>query len=249
METRKLHVALLISGHPRTWKEGCEWVNKYFRPKFKKVDVYFHLWDTIDAQSTWWCENRPVAKCSTPLEEICRSLKPECGSLDNIYKKEFHRSRLEAIWVSSNTKPFHVLSQWYSLWRVWCLMKESGAKYDMVVRHRLDIDAQFEIHSKFEDGVVVGCRNSRWVKQDNRKAVCDCHAYGCMEAMEKYCSLYPVAEELLTHKIAGRANKHRMILHPEFALAHYLKKEGVLVFEDKDYTRIINRVDGSTKEL
>lgn len=248
MDAKGLSIAILISGHPRTWEFGCEWVNR-FRERFKKADVFYYLWDRLDAENTWRSCNNPNAKIETPFTGISDSLHPELGAIDNIGKQEFHRTKLESLWRQSKTKPFHVLSQWYSVWRAWSLLEEYGNQYDLVVRHRLDIDARFDILPEYRKGIVVGCRNSGWANRVCKDVVCDCHAYGNMESMGKYCNAYVFAEELLLPHICGVVTNGKKNLHPELAISHHLSQMGVDVYCDPNYKRTIHRMDGTTKEL
>jgi hypothetical protein len=123
------------------------------------------------------------------------------------------------------------------------MMAEKRKKYDIVIRHRLDVDARFKILPQYKDGVVIGCR-----KKPRFNAMCDCHAYGCMRAMKTYCNLYPIADNILKPKICGHKGRGgRIVLSPEMATREALKT--TKVYKDDNYKRTIHRMNGTFRSL
>lgn len=249
VDSRGLRAALLISGHPRRWQEGCAYINDVMRPCFSTLDIYVHLWSTLDARTTWHKTSSPHWDVPTPLNRIARELLPARCSMEDLESSKFTTPHLDACWNESKTRPYHIVSQWYSLYQAWSSLEKSKNTYDIVIRHRLDALPKFVVIPQYESRIIAPGYSPKWLKLNRDQAISDVHAYSSQSLMRIYCGQYLNWRSLLSVPAAGYIIKGELTLCPERALSTHLRQASIPVVYQHGYRVTLLRMDGTQRTL
>ena len=219
-----MKVALLLTGHARTYKIAYESIKKQLLDRYD-VDVYLSTWSVDNpgrAKGTAdWAEPMPL-----DLDGLISTFNPLKVHVEDHY--EFYANRFPTVDIWSSTRPDDVFKvnafaiecgtffvermrdQWYMVKKGWDLI-EDPAQYDVIVRLRLDM---------YLDDITLTSDNlvtpDRPVDGIDRGAVCDLMAYGPPAHMEKYCALFDNIEPMYV-------NDNVNIAHADEMLGVYLK--------------------------
>jgi hypothetical protein len=220
-------VAVLLSGHVR----NMDFLKTSYLIKYRRVDFFIFSWDQ---QGTWGTETDLNAS------SIKNYLEKEYNKEARIkkYVIESNKDYIENNSVDETIKFFryskvpeiNIKSQLYAVMRSYQLMedyiKETGIKYDLVVKSRFDMAVtDFTLTTELIEDVntkkiifvpdhersghvhplpsyCVPCERSyeSGIKAKHifahQNIVCDTYAYGSVDSMKKYCYLYESYEKL-----------------------------------------------------
>lgn len=135
-------------------------------------------------------------------------------------KKSFKGVEYPVFLKERNPRDINCLLMFYKIWKCFNLVRNSGEKYDFVVRIRSDLDFSENFSVNFDEIK----ENEIWVKSTARDDhVDDQFAVGSYAAMEKYCKLW----ECLPRYWSSSQSSESIYEVSGFLLARHLTKEGI----------------------
>lgn len=236
----KPNVAICLSGHLRTFDR----THKALQERLIKpldADVFIHTWDTIGSENSKAGSDLNTTRVSTKtrLIDINKYYNPKKIKIEK-FKKSFFFNMTDSIKVPDNEKMFVVrhlgyhFSMFYSIFHSNELRKEfekeSGKKYDYIIRCRPDMF----LHSSIGNHILP--ENTNTIVVPNIAQYCpegmnDQFAIGSSEAMEKYFSLYD--------SLYNYCNQHVTTIRPEALLKYHIDLFGLQICKSNiDYNII-----------
>jgi hypothetical protein len=215
--------ALLLSGELRDFEYCWESIKKYMCDPFD-TDVYIHTWTKPTNCARYM--QAPAFVDMSPVDFIESVVKP----------KNYLMEDYDSNWYDHRRPIFRTAApMYYSVWKSYQLIKDSGIDYDIVIRTRMDNEHYDYIGEEYinkainDDVLFVEATSSKdylCLEPDGSQSWCrsnlphvpDTFAFGNMKNMEAYSDLYPniddYFEELL---MAGKT-----MFFAEELLGHHL---------------------------
>ena len=179
-----MKIALLLTGHSRSWKTCFPSLKKYVLDKYNP-DIFIHTWDTPNIKTL----NSPFLYDEEHFEEYFKPVKIVYENLEKltsyITKKSNYFTK-----IGPYDSPFITISQH----RKWFLCnklkseyeKEHGFKYDLVIKARPDLIYYSDINLEtFDDpSVVYTCNECSY------ETVSDLFTVSTSQNIDKYCKIY-----------------------------------------------------------
>jgi len=137
-----MNVALVISGHMRTFRE-CFLSQEKHLIELLSPDIFIHTWDKLEANHCDWHKSRPLEE--DDVFDIERLYSPKKLSIEN--QIEYGHGNGDVLNAQKNMA--------YGIFKSYELMlefeKETTKKYDLIVRFRPDIMLYKPITEEYKD--------------------------------------------------------------------------------------------------
>jgi len=185
-----MRVAVVISGQPRNFWLGYVSQKKWIFDKFKDIDLYMHCWDDPNMAGRQYV-NEGGYVVTEPFPENYRdhlvSLynprsilfeRPKPVEFFNL--NESHRSKM-----FPNVSLEATYSMYYSMYRSFCLLEDSGIDYDLIFRLRYDWEIKDIPATPLHKNTVYAPNDC-----PHKQSISDQFAFGDYNAMEAYCKTY-----------------------------------------------------------
>jgi len=187
-----MKVALLLSGHARTYKDTAASIIENIIKPFE-ADVFIHTWDLTETAGEIWREEKsPIEK--TDIDFIKAKFKPiryivsdhpitESKTYeDGINKLSTHRMLQSTFYATS-------------LMDDYC--RETGVEYDVVIRCRFDliINTKFKLVDDVKDNIIYTAYNAN---NTGYQAMLNLY-YGTAESMNVLASIIYYPEYMGNH--------------------------------------------------
>ncbi len=142
-----MKIAVCISGLPRSYKKGFEELKTHFLDKYE-CDVYIHTW--YDTKTIYETGHKFVDKSYYKFTE------EDYQNILDLYQPKAYEFQKPILFDCNGVKGTHlgyklnnILSAACSAYSCFNLLKESGIKYDLIIRYRFDL--------QFTDYVIPEC--------------------------------------------------------------------------------------------
>ena len=148
-----MRIALLLPGHPRTYKQTYESLKKNLLDVYQQVDIFIWCWDEL---GFWTPDNSDGSVPEYGIygssgkvnqEDLLNLYKPKAFKIEKIsdHKQKilnFQDKIIEKRYP--HVRPFNNVSCWYGIYKCDLLRRkyeeENGFTYDIVVRGRFDLE-------------------------------------------------------------------------------------------------------------
>ena len=190
-----MKVAVVMSGQPRNFWLGHKSHEKWiFNTRlFDGVDVYAHCWHDPEMAGQKYVNEggHTVTKefPSSYMDFLCSLYDPKAIVFEQ--PRDFDLQERHHEKMFPNVSLYATYSMYYSMYRSFCLLEDSGNEYDLVYRLRYDWD----IH----DIPAVALKpNTVYAPGDcpHLDSLSDQFAFGTQESMAAYCKTYEDLEGL-----------------------------------------------------
>jgi len=192
--TKKIKLALCISGHLRTFESNYKTVKEQILDKFN-CDVFIHTWNTLGLSYRPGDSNLHVADTNRYLSTIKNLYQPKKIVIEEA--KQFEMTTIMNTVDYSHRDRHGILSMFYKIEECNNLRKEyekeSNVKYDFVVRFRGDLwmEGSLPIDSRT-------AHNHLYLPvYGNFGGACDQIAFGSPNVMDRYSNIYSNVEYIL----------------------------------------------------
>jgi hypothetical protein len=192
-----MKVAVCISGHLRSFEHCAESLRNSIADPLR-ADVYVHTWDALDNITT-----KPLG------HELARAFELYRPAAMLVEKPKGFDDMACAQWRSSHPLR-NCISMWYGVHRVMELRRQSGVKYDVVLRCRPD--------HKFPESIPMAAlqdTSKLWLATVGHWAsgLSDQFAFGSDAVMDDYGSLF---SQLATYLSAEFTRNPEMLAEEHF---------------------------------
>lgn len=191
-----MKVAVVISGQPRNFWLGHPSHHAWILSNFPDADVYMHCWDDPNmAGERYINEGGHVVTKPFPKDyrdNLVDLYKPKSILFEQPKPVEFYNLQERHFGkMFPNVTLSATYSMYYSMYRSFCLLEDSGVEYDLVYRLRYDWDIHHIPAVEFEANTVYAPNDC-----PHRQSLSDQFAFGDMNAMRGYCKTYEDLEGL-----------------------------------------------------
>lgn len=224
-------VAICLSGHLRTPKQGYELFKKYVIDPNQDCDFDFFI-DTWSARD--WRKNDGVDRTNESLEwvisEVMSLYKPVAVRIqrDRAWNTEMYHKYIREGDVKKASRGEHIMGMYYKIFQCDDLRrtheKEFCFEYDLVLRHRTDI--AFNENLVLSDALVEQAKTKIFIAKnhsDQEEWCSDVSAISSPKGMLFYSFLFALIPSLV--------ERHE-VFRPELLLYHHLKSSSEFTFEE-----------------
>lgn len=198
-----MSVAILLPGHPRTYKQTYASFQKHLLEIYPNADIFIWCWDDLG----YWTPDNPDG--TVPEFGVYKSGKVDMQDVINLYKpKKYAIASMEEHKETINTavqkiiekrypfvRPFNNVSCWYGVYQCDRLRREYEAehnfKYDIVLRYRFDLESTKPI--PFSDKFTFAA--DVW-GEPCAQGYDDSVFFGSSETMTTICNLFENIEDI-----------------------------------------------------
>jgi len=224
-----MKVAISISGLPRCYKEGYEELKKWFLDKYD-CDIYIHTWydtKTIFKTGHKFAPNIGYNFTEEDYQNILDLYQPKNHTLQKPIPFDAN-GIISKLGIKLNVS----LSSFYSLQHSFNLIKESGIKYDYIIRTRFDL--------KFTDYISSECTFLKDISLLNPNQLSyfqysddpniriaemdDLFAVGGFEIMDVYCNTFSYVLNYLYMNQEYKEWLNNLVSDPELLVNESLLK-------------------------
>ena len=196
-EERKLKIAVILTGHARSYKECFPSVKAHLLDRYD-VDVYVSTWNYSQSG-----RNDPLEPID--VNDVIETYNPKKYHIENWIEYFQNKVPIPYVnegacrnWMGCATAPEcqnkcrsleGIRDQYYIVKKGFELI-ENPNEYDLILRFRFDMDFfKFEIDELIDEHSIMMHRV--WWEEEWNSFICsDQFAYGKPQVMEKYCKLY-----------------------------------------------------------
>lgn len=232
---KKIHAALCISGHLRTFLDNYKSVKEHILDKMD-VDVFIHTWDILGLSYRHTDASLHVTETRNLADTINNLYQPKKLVIEK--SRTFPVTPLMHQKLRDHRDISGILSMFYKVEACNSLKaqyeEENGFKYECVIRFRGDLWVEQPIPVSENTAMqhvylpVFG----------NFGGACDQFAFGPSDLMDKYSSLYSNIEK---HLHAGA------IMNPEYLLLYHLEAEHIPLAK-VNFKYVIKRANGLVQD-
>jgi hypothetical protein len=194
-----MKVALLLTGHPRTYKKTIDNLKKSILDNYD-VDIYFFTWNKTQGMTLgnkeFSYENFNNEELINVYDSIGNLVKYKFGDIDEYKKNRFDNINLldreNDVFKVDQSARHHgsfwverLRDQWYGVKECFSLV-ENASQYECIIRARFDIDLYVP---KLLDLDFVIYKDEMNLNSNGFNYT-DHFAYGKLKQMKKYCHLF-----------------------------------------------------------